>query len=52
MRAIHTLGTWKGEPRSFDVPVASLPQDTTDVAVLVQPSGQAPIIGALARTIH
>jgi len=52
VRAIRTLGSWNGEPRSFDVPLASLPQDATDAAVLVQPPGQAPIIGALARALH
>jgi hypothetical protein len=52
VRAIRALGSWSGEPRSFDVALASLPTDATDAAVLVQPSGQAPIIGALARTIR
>ena len=46
VRDIRTLGHWKGEPRSFRVPVSSLPPDATDVAVLVQPLGQAPIVGA------
>ena len=46
VRDIRTLGPWRGEPLSFRVPVSSLPPDATDVAVLVQPLGQAPIVGA------
>jgi hypothetical protein len=46
VRGIRTLGVWKGVTESFRLPVSSLPPDATDVAVLVQPSGQAPILGA------
>ena len=46
VRDIRTLGPWRGESLSFRVPVSSLPPDATDVAVLVQPLGQAPIVGA------
>jgi hypothetical protein len=52
VRSIGTLGTWKGEVRRFDVPVSALPRDATDVAVLVQPNGQAPIIGAAAHALR
>jgi hypothetical protein len=52
VRGIRDLGTWKGEVLRFDVPVSSLPPDATDVAVLVQPSGQAPIIGAAAHSLR
>jgi hypothetical protein len=52
VRAIRTLGSWKGQEQSFSVPVSSLPPDATDVAVLVQPPGQAPIIGAAARAVR
>jgi hypothetical protein len=52
VRAIHTLGAWKGEVQSFHVPVASLPPDATDVAVLVQASGQARIMGAAAHALR
>jgi hypothetical protein len=45
VRYIRTLGSWHGEAHSFRVPVSSLPPDATDVAVLVQPVGQAPIVG-------
>jgi hypothetical protein len=52
VRAIRTLGSWKGDARSFSVPVSSLPPDATDVAVLVQPFRQAPIIGAAAHGVR
>jgi hypothetical protein len=52
VRAIRSLGSWQGQVRSFNVPVSSLPPDATDVAVLVQPFGQAPIIGAAAHTVR
>jgi hypothetical protein len=52
VRAIHTLGRWEGREQSFEAPLSSLPPDATDVAVLVQPTGQAPIIGAAARSLR
>jgi hypothetical protein len=52
VRNIRTLGLWKGEADTFHVAVSSLPSDATDVAVLVQPSGQAPIIGAAAYALR
>jgi len=52
VRAMRTLGTWKGAPQSFRVGVASLPADATDVAVLVQPRWQAPIIGAAVQSLR
>ena len=52
VRALHSLGSWKGQAETFSVPVASMPSDATDVAVLVQPLGQGPIIGAAAHAIR
>ena len=52
VRDIRTLGSWKGDTQSFRVPLSSLPPDATDVAALVQPFGQAPIIGASARALR
>lgn len=46
VRDVRMLGQWNGATLNFRVPVASLPSDATDVAVLVQPFGQSPIIGA------
>lgn len=52
VRGIRSLGVWKGDVQTFRVPVASLPSDATDVAVLVQPVGQAPIVGAGAHAVR
>jgi hypothetical protein len=52
VRALRPLGSWNGEARSFEVPLSSLPADSTDVAVLVQPTGQAAIIGAATHTLR
>jgi hypothetical protein len=52
VRGIRTLGPWKGEAQIFRVPVASLPPDATDVAVLVQSIGQAQIVGAGAHALR
>ena len=52
VRAIRTLGSWSGQVRSFSVPVSALPPDATDVAVLVQRSGQASIVGAATHPIR
>lgn len=52
VRDIRTLGAWKGQAQSFRVPESSLPPDATDVAVLVQASGQALIIGAAAQALR
>jgi hypothetical protein len=52
VRDIHALGPWKGQVQTFHVARSSLPPDATDVAVLVQPSGQGPIIGAAARALR
>lgn len=51
VRGIRTLGTWKGATERFRVPVSSLPSDATDVAILIQPPGQAPIVGAATHGI-
>ena len=46
VRDFHSLGRWAGQKQQFYARVDSLPRDSTDLAVLVQPVGQAPIIGA------
>ena len=46
VRAIRTLGRWDGRMQQYRAALISLPSDATDVAVLVQPSGQGPITGA------
>ena len=52
VREVRILGGWKGEPKAFRVPVSSLPRDATDVAILIQPSGQGPIVGAATQRIR
>jgi hypothetical protein len=52
VREIRTLGGWKGESKTFRVPVSSLPRDATDVAVLIQPAGQGPVVGAALQPLH
>jgi len=46
VRDFHSLGRWAGQKQQYRARVDALPHDATDVAVLVQPVGQAPIIGA------
>jgi len=46
VRSIQTLGRWEGRMQRYHSAVNSLPSDSTDVAVLVQPLGQGGIIGA------
>ena len=46
VRSIHNLGRWNGKAETLRAQLASLPRDATDAAVLVQPLGQAPVIGA------
>jgi hypothetical protein len=52
VREVRSLGRWKGEPQAFRVPASSLPRDATDVAVLVQPSDQGPIVGAAVQALR
>jgi hypothetical protein len=52
VREVRALGSWNGAAQAFTIPVASLPPDSTDVAVLIQPKGQGPIIGAAAQPLR
>jgi hypothetical protein len=52
VRALRNLGRWAGEKQQYHWPVNSLPQEATDVAVIVQPLGQAPIIGAATLALR
>jgi hypothetical protein len=51
VRSLRVLGSWRGEAGHFDLPVASLPPDATAVAVLLQATGQGPILGAASRPL-
>ena len=52
VRAVRTLGTWKGQGEQFHAALAGLPQEATDVAVLVQTAGQAAITGAATHPLR
>jgi len=52
VREVRALGSWKGEPKAFRIPVSSLPRDATDVAVLIQPSDQGPMVGAAVHALR
>ena len=52
VRELRVLGRWDGRPQQFRARADSLPGDATDVAVLVQRLGQAPIIGAASARLR
>ena len=52
VRGVRTLGQWDGKTQQFRARLDSFPADTTDVAVLVQPVGQGPIIGAAMQPLN
>jgi hypothetical protein len=52
VRAIVPLGHWTGGAQEFRAKLASLPQDATDVAVLVQSRGQGAVVGAAAQRLR
>ncbi|MGC1386686.1 MAG: DUF1223 domain-containing protein [Steroidobacteraceae bacterium] len=52
VRDLRRLGRWDGEKRQYRFPARSLPPEATDVALLVQPLGQAPIIGAATLALR
>ena len=52
VRAITPLGRWTGGAQEFRAKLASLPQDATDVAVLVQSPGQGAVVGAATQRIR
>jgi hypothetical protein len=52
VRSMQTLGRWDGSAHDFSARLASVPRDATDVAVLVQASGQGVIVGAATLPLH
>jgi hypothetical protein len=52
VRSILTLGHWDGTAQHFEVPLATLPADATDVALIVQSPASGQIIGAGSRPIR
>jgi hypothetical protein len=51
VRAVQPLGRWVGRTAVFDTSLSQLPRDATDIAVLVQPQGQGPIMGAATAAL-
>jgi hypothetical protein len=49
---LHELGRWNGKPRELEMSVSRLPENVTDIAVLVQSTGQGAILGAVAQPIR
>jgi hypothetical protein len=52
VRAVVPLGRWDGGVQEFHAKLASLPQDATDVAVLVQLPGQGAVVGAATQRVR
>jgi len=52
VRSIRTLGRWQGQDGEYRVPIDSLPNDATDVAVLVQSETQGSIMGAATLALR
>jgi hypothetical protein len=52
VRAVQPLGHWDGSTQEFHTKLASLPRDTTDVAVLVQSPGQGGILAAATQRVR
>ena len=49
---LYELGRWNGKPCEFEMSVSRLPENVTDIAVLVQSAGQGAILGAVAQSIR
>jgi hypothetical protein len=49
---LRELGRWNGKPLEFAMSVNRLPENVTDVAVLIQSAGQGAILGAVAQPIR
>jgi hypothetical protein len=52
VRAVMRLGRWDGGAQEFHAKLNSLPQDATDVAVLVQSPGQGAVVGAATQPVR
>lgn len=50
--ALLGLGQWNGTARDFQLSAGNLPENVTDIAVLVQSAGQGSILGAVAQPIR
>jgi hypothetical protein len=52
VRSFKRLGAWNGKPQRMTLPLASLPEDATAVAVLLQRPGQGAIAGAATLALR
>jgi hypothetical protein len=52
VRAVMRLGRWDGGAQEFHAKLTSLPQDATDVAVLVQSPRQGAVLGAATQPVR
>ena len=51
--AVAGNSLWEhGKPREFEMSISRLPENVTDIAVLVQSAGQGAILGAVAQPIR
>jgi len=52
VRELRSLGRWSGAAQRLSSRLDSMPREATDAAVLVQPVGQAPIVGAASLALR
>ncbi len=52
VREFRSIGQWRGQGNHYQWNIASLPATATHVAVLVQPDGHAPILGAASLALR
>jgi hypothetical protein len=52
VRQFRRLGVWEGQSTSFRIRLDTFPSDADRVAVLVQQSGQGPIVGAVSARLR
>lgn len=52
VRSLRTIGRWDGREAEYRARIDSLPEDATDVAVLIQREGQSSIVGAASLALH
>jgi hypothetical protein len=50
--SLNELGQWNGKSCEFQIGMDRLPENVTDIAVLVQSAGQGAILGAAAQPIR
>jgi hypothetical protein len=52
VRAVRRLDSWDGRAKSLEVPLAQLPADATQLAVIVQHAGPGQIVGAASIALR